>query len=173
MFAPKYIENKLKFFPDIYEAVTFGNERDYAAAFINIDLTAMGNWAERNGVAYASYQELSGLPQVAEIIRDRVEKVNADLATDPQLSGSQIKRFLVLHKQLEADDGELTRTQKVRRSTIAEKYGVLIDALYSASDHCEIETEVTFEDGRKGSVKADLAIVDAATSPTAMPQAAE
>ena len=173
MFAPKFIENKLKFFPDIYEAVTFGNEQDYVAAFINIDLTAMGNWAERHGVAYASYQELSSLPQVHEIIRDHVISVNASLAEDPQLAGSQIKRFLVLHKQLDADDGELTRTQKVRRRTVAEKYGVLIDALYSDRDHCEIETEVTFEDGRKGSVKADLIIVDVATSPTAMPQAAE
>ena len=173
MFAPKFIENKLKFFPDIYEAVTFGNEQDYVAAFINIDLTAMGNWAERHGVAYASYQELSGLPQVHEIIRGHIISVNASLAEDPQLAGSQINRFLVLHKQLDADDGELTRTQKVRRRTVAEKYGVLIDALYSDRDHCEIETEVTFEDGRKGSVKADLIIVDVATSPTAMPQAAE
>ncbi len=173
MFAPKYIENKLKFFPDIYEAVTFGNEKDYVAAFINIDLNAMGNWAERNGVAYASYQELSGLPQVSEIIRGHVKNVNASLAEDPQLSGSQIKRFLVLHKQLDADDGELTRTQKVRRRTIAEKYGVLIDALYSDRDHCEIETEVTFEDGRKGSVKADLMIVDVTAPATAIPQAAE
>jgi len=173
MFAPKFIENKLKFFPDIYEAVTFGNEQDYVAAFINIDLTAMGNWAERHGVAYASYQELSSLPQVHEIIRGHIISVNASLAEDPQLAGSQIKRFLVLHKQLDADDGELTRTQKVRRRTVEEKYGVLIDALYSDRDHCEIETEVTFEDGRKGSVKADLIIVDVATSPTAMPQAAE
>ena len=133
----------------------------------------MGNWAERNGVAYASYQELSGLPQVSEIIRGHVANVNASLAEDPQLSGSQIKRFLVLHKQLDADDGELTRTQKVRRSTIAEKYGVLIDALYSDRDHCEIETEVTFEDGRKGSVKADLMIVDVTAPATAIPQAAE
>lgn len=173
MFAPKFIENKLKFFPDIYEAVTFGNEQDYVAAFINIDLTAMGNWAERHGVAYASYQELSSLPQVHEIIRGHIISVNASLAEDPQLAGSQIKRFLVLHKQLDADDGELTRTQKVRRRTVEEKYGVLINALYSDRDHCEIETEVTFEDGRKGSVKADLIIVDVATSPTAMPQAAE
>ena len=173
MFAPKYIENKLKFFPDIYEAVTFGNEKDYVAAFINIDLNAMGNWAERNGVAYASYQELSGLPEVGQIIKAHVESVNASLAEDSQLAGSQIKRFLVLHKQLDADDGELTRTQKVRRRTIAEKYGVLIDALYSDKDHCEIETEVTFEDGRKGSVKADLMLVDVATSSTAIPQAAE
>ena len=173
MFAPKFIENKLKFFPDIYEAVTFGNEQDYVSAFINIDLTAMGNWAERHGVAYASYQELSSLPQVHEIIRGHIISVNASLAEDPQLAGSQIKRFLVLHKQLDADDGELTRTQKVRRRTVEEKYGVLINALYSDRDHCEIETEVTFEDGRKGSVKADLIIVDVATSPTAMPQAAE
>ena len=173
MFAPKYIENKLKFFPNIYEAVTFGNERDHVAAFINIDLNAMGNWAERQRIAYASYQELSSLTQVYEIIRSHVESVNASLAEDPQLAGSQIKRFLILHKQLDADDGELTRTQKVRRRTVAEKYGVLIDALYSDRDHCEIETEVTFEDGRKGSVKADLMIFDVTASSTSMSQAAE
>jgi long-chain acyl-CoA synthetase len=173
MFAPKYIENKLKFFPDVFEVVTFGNEKDYVAAFINIDLNAMGNWAERNGISYASYQELSGLPQVHEIIRGHIEKVNADLAEDPQLAGSRIKRFLILHKQLDADDGELTRTQKVRRSAVAEKYGVLIDALYSNATHCEIESEVTFEDGRKGSVKADLQIISVATADTALAQAAE
>jgi long-chain acyl-CoA synthetase len=173
MFAPKYIENKLKFFPDIYEAVTFGDAREYVSAFINIDLNAMGNWAERNGVSYASYQDLTNLPQVHKIISEHIQKVNADLANDPRLAGSQIKRFLVLHKQLDADDGELTRTQKVRRRTVAEKYGVLIDALYSEATHCEIETEVTFEDGRKGSVKADLQIIDVEPASATILQAAE
>ena len=162
MFAPKYIENKLKFFPDIFEAVSFGHERDYVTALINIDLEAMGDWAERNGVSYASYQELSGLPQIYDIIRDRVEQVNRDLAADSSLAGAQIRRFLVLHKQLDADDGELTRTRKVRRRHVADKYEILIDALYSDRDRCSIETEVTFEDGRKGVVRADLQVRDVA-----------
>ena len=158
MFAPKFIENKLKFFPDIYEAVTFGNEQDYVAAFINIDLTAMGNWAERHGVAYASYQELSGLPQVHEIIRGHVKSVNASLAEDPQLAGSQIKRFLVLHKQLDADDGELTRTKKVRRSVIAEKYEDIIARLYSGADHVDVDTVIHFQDGSKQRIVTTLPI---------------
>ena len=162
MFAPKYIENKLKFFPDIFEAVSFGHERDYVTAFINIDLEAMGDWAERHGISYASYQELAGLPQVYDIIQGRVEQVNRDLAMDSSLAGAQIRRFLVLHKQLDPDDGELTRTRKVRRRHVADKYGSLIEALYSDRDHCSIETEVTFEDGRKGVVRADLLVRDIA-----------
>ena len=171
MFAPKYIENKLKFFPEIYEAVTFGDQYNYVSAIINIDPEAMGDWAERNGVPYASYQELAAHPQVYEIIRERVEQVNRDLASDTNLAGSQIRRFLVLHKQLDADDGELTRTRKVRRRHIEEKYGVLIDAFYAGSSHCRIESEVTFEDGRKGVISADLAIRDV-TSGEAEAQAA-
>ena len=162
IFAPKYIENKLKFFPDIFEAVSFGHERDYVTAFINVDLEAMGDWAERNGISYASYQELAGLPRVYDIIQGRVEQVNRDLAMDSSLAGAQVRRFLVLHKQLDADDGELTRTRKVRRRHVADKYGSLIEALYSDRDHCSIETEVTFEDGRKGAVRADLQIRDVA-----------
>ncbi len=158
MFAPKYIENKLKFFPEIFEAVAFGNEQDYACAFINIDLEAMGNWAERNNIPYASYQELAAHPKVAEIIAGHVAQVNEDLAGDARLTASQIRRFLILHKQLDADDGELTRTRKIRRRHVNEKYGALIDALYSSENHCAIETEVTFEDGRKGTISADLAI---------------
>ena len=162
IFAPKYIENKLKFFPDIFEAVSFGHERDFVTAFINVDLEAMGDWAERNGISYASYQELAGLPRVYDIIQGRVEQVNRDLAMDSSLAGAQVRRFLVLHKQLDADDGELTRTRKVRRRHVADKYGSLIEALYSDRDHCSIETEVTFEDGRKGAVRADLQIRDVA-----------
>ncbi len=162
IFAPKYIENKLKFFPDIFEAVSFGHERDYVTAFINVDLGAMGDWAERNGISYASYQELAGLPRVYDIIQGRVEQVNRDLAMDSSLAGAQVRRFLVLHKQLDADDGELTRTRKVRRRHVADKYGSLVEALYSDRDHCSIETEVTFEDGRKGAVRADLQIRDVA-----------
>ncbi|PRY24283.1 long-chain acyl-CoA synthetase [Aliiruegeria haliotis] len=163
MFAPKYVENKLKFFPDILEAVVFGNGRDYCTAFINIDLTAVGNWAERNNIAYASYQELAGHPQVLETIRSHVEDVNQSVAEDDMLSACQIHRFLVLHKELDADDGEMTRTRKVRRRIIEEKYADLITALYDGSEMVSTETEVTYEDGRKGSISATLKVVDAAT----------
>jgi len=166
MFAPKYIENKLKFFSQIQEAVVFGDARDFATAFINIDLEAISNWAERNNIAYASYQELAGHPQVYAMILGNIEQVNRDLASDTHLSGSQISRFLILHKELDADDGELTRTRKVRRRIVLEKYAVLIDALYSGKDNCFIRTEVTFEDGRKGSIEGDLTIKDVPTFDT-------
>ncbi len=156
MFAPKYIENKLKFFPNISEAVTFGDDRDYVAAFINIDLNAVGNWAERQNISYASYQELAANPQVYDIIAEHIGQVNADLAKEERMAGSQIQRFLILHKALDADDGELTRTRKVRRGFIADHYKTLIEALFSDANHCEIETQVTFEDGRTDMVKADL-----------------
>jgi len=167
LFAPKYIENKLKFFPNIREAVAFGDGRDYVAVFINIDLTAVGNWAERNNVAYGSYQELAAHPRLEPIIREHVEQVNRDLAADPQLGGSQIRRFLILHKELDPDDGELTRTRKVRRRFIADRYNALIDALYSDRDTCHVATEVTFEDGRKGTIEADLRILEAEAYPVA------
>ncbi|MEE8304608.1 MAG: AMP-binding protein [Candidatus Tectomicrobia bacterium] len=160
IFAPKFLENKLKFFPYIKEAVTFGDRRDYTTVFLNIDLEAVANWAERHNILYASYQELAAHHEVYELLQGCVEQVNQDLGTDSQLLSSQIKRFLILHKELEADDGELTRTRKVRRGFIAEKYGTLIDALYADKTHCEIDTEVTFEDGRKGSISADLKICD-------------
>ncbi len=163
LFAPKYIENKLKFFPDIKEVVAYGNERDFCTALINIDLTAVGNWAERNNIAYGSYQELAANPDVSKTITAHVEQVNRDLSEDPNLSGAQIRRFLILHKELDADDGELTRTQKVRRSFIAERYKPLVDALYDGSKTARIETEVTFEDGRKGVIKANLQVIDAQT----------
>ena len=173
LFAPKYIENKLKFFPNIKEVVAFGNERDYCAAFINIDLEAVGNWAERNGIAYASYQELASLPQVYDVIHEHVEQTNAQLAKEERVAGSQIKRFLLLHKMLDADDGELTRTSKVRRRFIEEKYGVLIDALYSDKSECSIETEVTYEDGRKGVLAATVQIVDVKTFDAKSPSQAQ
>lgn len=163
MFAPKYVENKLKFFPFIKEAVAFGDKREKVCAFVNIDFEAVGNWAERRNLPYAGYTDLAGKPEVLELIRDCVEKVNADLAADQLLAGSQISRFLVLHKELDADDGELTRTRKVRRGTIAEKYQVLVDALYGGKTEQFIETAVKFEDGRSGSVAATLKIVDAKT----------
>ncbi len=162
LLAPKYIENKLKFFAYIKEAVCFGDGRDYVTAMLNIDLDAVGNWAERRGISYSSYQELAQHPAVYDLLGECVAQVNEDLARDPQLANARIRRFLVLHKELDADDGELTRTQKVRRRFIAERYGPLIEALYSGADHCEISTEVTFEDGRKGTISADIVIRDVA-----------
>ena len=161
LFAPKYVENKLKFYPDILESVVFGAERDKCCAFINIDLTSVGNWAERNNVAYASYQELSQHPEVLNIIGRHVSEVNTSIAEDEMLAGCQIHRFLVLHKELDADDGEITRTRKVRRGVIAEKFKDLVDALYDGSSSIYTETEVTYEDGRKGKITATLEIRDA------------
>ncbi len=165
MFAPKYVENKLKFFPHIKEAVAFGDQRDKVCVFINIDFSAVGNWAEKRNLPYAGYTDLAGKPEVYELIRSCVEKVNVDLAADERLAGSQIHRYLVLHKELDADDGELTRTNKVRRGYIQEKYAVLIDALYGGLAHQYVETAVKFEDGRSGMVAADLRIVDTKTFP--------
>ena len=159
--APKFIENKLKFFPHIKEAVAFGDGRDYATAFLAIDLEAVGSWAERQALSYASYAELAAKPEVYELVAGEVAQVNRDLAAEERFAGSQVKRFLLLHKELDADDGELTRTGKVRRRIVAERYGALIEALYSDVDHCEIETQVTFEDGRSDTVRADLAIREA------------
>ncbi len=160
LFAPKYIENKLKFFPNIREVVALGNHRDFVAVMINIDLTAVGSWAERNNVPYASYQELAGHPRVYDMIGKNVAEANRSLAAESQMAGAQIKRFLILHKELDADDGELTRTQKVRRGFIAERYAPLIEALYDGSHEADIATEVTFEDGRKGTIKARVKIRD-------------
>ena len=164
LFAPKHLENKLKFFPHIKEAVAFGDGREYVACFVNIDLEAVGSWAERRNLPYASYQELAAHEQVYELVRRSVEQVNRELAGEAHLASSQIRRFLILHKELDADDGELTRTRKVRRNIVAEKYRPLIDALYSVTDHCLIETQVTFEDGRQGVIRADLRIFDVAMS---------
>jgi len=165
MFAPKYVENKLKFYPNILEAVVFGHQRDVCTAFINIDLTAVGNWAERNNIGYASYQELAGHPKVLEMIQEHVEEVNRSLADDPMLSHCQVHRFLVLHKELDADDGEMTRTRKVRRGVIAEKFEDLLGGLYDGSNEIFTTTEVTYEDGRKGAISATLAIRDAKVVP--------
>ena len=158
LFAPKYVENKLKFYPNILEAVVFGDGRDECTAFINIDLQAVGNWAERNNIAYTSYQELAGLPEVYAMIQSHVEEVNASLAKDEMLSGCQVRRFLILHKELDADDGELTRTRKVRRNVIEDKFSDLLTALYDGSKDIHTTTEVTYEDGSKGSISATLEI---------------
>ena len=173
LFAPKYVENKLKFYPNILEAVVFGNGRDECTAFINIDLTAVSNWAERNNIAYASYQELAGHPQVLATIQNHVEEVNRSVAEDEMLSGCQVHRFVVLHKELDADDGELTRTRKVRRKKIEEKFHDIITALYDGSEQISTVTEVTYEDGRKGAIKATLEIRHAMVQPVATRMAAE
>jgi long-chain acyl-CoA synthetase len=171
MFAPKYVENKLKFFPYIKEAVAFGDKREKVCAFVNIDFDAVGNWAEKRNLSYAGYTDLTSKPEVFNLIRECVEQVNADLAADDKLAGSQISRFLILHKELDADDGELTRTRKVRRGHIADKYQVLVDALYGGKGEQFIETAVKFEDGRSGVVSATLKIIDVPTFP-AMKRAA-
>jgi long-chain acyl-CoA synthetase len=165
LFAPKYLENKMKFYPEVREAVAFGQGRDYVTMLVNIDPVSVGSWAERNNVAYGSYQELAAHPQVYDMVLKRLDAVNRSLAEEPQMAASQIHRFLILHKELDADDGEMTRTQKVRRSTVAERYATLIEALYDGSTHCHIATEVTFEDGRRGVVEGDLRIVDVPTYP--------
>ena len=163
MFAPKYVENKLKFFPYIKEVVAYGDGREKVCVMINIDMDAVGNWAERRNLAYAGYTDLAQKPEVYALIKDCIEKVNADLAADELLAGSQISRFLVLHKELDADDGELTRTNKVRRGFIADKYMPLVDGLYAGKSEQFIETVVKFEDGRTGSVSATLTIEDTKT----------
>ncbi len=163
MFAPKYVENKLKFFPHIKEVVAYGDGREKVCVMVNIDVDAVGNWAERRNLPYAGYTDLAQKPEVYQLIKECVEKVNADLSVDALLAGSQVSRFLVLHKELDADDGELTRTNKVRRGFIAERYDVLIDALYGGKTSQFIETQVKFEDGRTGSVSATLRIEDAKT----------
>ena len=165
MFAPKYVENKLKFFPYIKEVVAYGDQRERVCVLINIDFDAVGNWAERRNLPYSGYSDLAQKPEVYQLIGECVEKVNADLAADERLAGSQVSRFLVLHKELDADDGELTRTNKVRRGFIADKYQVLVDALYGGRSEQYVETQVKFEDGRTGSVNATLKIADTRTFP--------
>jgi long-chain acyl-CoA synthetase len=168
MFAPNYIENKLKFFPHIKEAVAFGTGRDQVCAFVNIDLGSVGNWAERRNLPYSGYTDLAQKPEIYGLIRECVEKVNAELAHEGALAASQIHRFLILHKELDPDDDELTRTRKVRRGFVAEKYAVLVDALYAGCEVQHVETLVRFEDGRTGMVAADLRIENAKTFPAAL-----
>jgi long-chain acyl-CoA synthetase len=163
LFAPKFVENKLKFFSFIKEVVAFGDDRPFVTALINIDLDAVGDWAERRNLPYASYQELAADDSVYDLVQGCIERVNRDFAAEPAVAGSQICRFLILHKELDADDGELTRTRKVRRRIIAERYQPLVDALYSGRSTGRIETEITFEDGRKGRIQAVLAIRDVGT----------
>jgi long-chain acyl-CoA synthetase len=158
MFAPKYLENKLKFSPYIKEAVTLGPGRPYVTALINIDLGAVGNWAERRGIAYTSYTDLSQKPEVYDLIQQEVARVNASLLEDDILKGAQLRKFLILHKELDPDDEEITRTRKVRRGYVAQKYAALIDALYADRERVAVEAKVTYEDGRTGTIRADVAI---------------
>jgi long-chain acyl-CoA synthetase len=171
LFAPKYIENKLKFYPNIKEAVAFGDKRDFVTVMLNIDLVAVGSWAERNNVVYGNYQELAGHPLVRDMLAAHVHEVNRSLAGDRALAGAQIRRFLILPKELDADDGELTRTMKVRRGPIGERYAPFVRALYDGSTEAAIATEVTFEDGRKGNINAQVAIRDVG-APIVMEKAA-
>jgi long-chain acyl-CoA synthetase len=167
LFAPKYLENKLKFFPYIREAVCFGHGRDKVCAFINIDPEAVGNWAEKRNMPYSGYTDLASRDEVYDLARECVERVNADLATEPEIANSQIRRFLILHKELDADDGELTRTRKVRRGFIGDKYGSLVGALYEGKASVHVEAQIRYEDGRTGTYSADLKIRDAKTFPPA------
>jgi long-chain acyl-CoA synthetase len=163
LFAPKYLENKLKFSPYIKEAVCVGAGQPFVGALLNIDLTSVGSWAERRSLAYTSYTDLAQKPEVYELIGQEVARVNRSLAEAPELAGARIRRFLLLHKELDPDDQEITRTRKVRRGVIAEKYAPLIEALYSGTDFVKVEALVTYEDGRTGTVRAEVRVADAPT----------
>ena len=163
IFAPKYLENKLKFSAYIKEAVCVGDGRPFVAALLNIDLVSVGNWAERRGLAYTSYTDLAQKLEVYELIRQEVVRVNRSLLEDEALRGAQIRRFLLLHKELDPDDQEITRTRKVRRGFIGQKYAPLIEALYGAGDSVQVEAQVTYEDGRTATVRASVRLGDAET----------
>jgi long-chain acyl-CoA synthetase len=154
-FAPQFIENKLKFSPFIREAVAFGHERPFVAAMVAIDLGTVGNWAERHGVPYTSYMDLSQKAEVRELIREEIRKGNETLP-----DGTRIRRFLLLMKDLEADDNEVTRTRKVRRRFVAEKYAAVIEAFYSGRDEVELATTITYEDGRQAAIRSRVRIED-------------
>jgi long-chain acyl-CoA synthetase len=160
VFAPKFLENKLKFSPYVREAVCIGQGRPCVTALVNIDLAAVGNWAERRNIAYTSYTDLAQKAEVYELIQAEVKRVNRSLAEDEILRGAQVRRFLILHKELDPDDEEITRTRKVRRGYIAQKYAPLIEALYSGQDRVQVEAKVTYEDGRTGTMRADVRIRD-------------
>jgi len=156
-FAPQFVENKLKFSPYVSEAVSFGHEQPFVCAMIAIDYNTVGNWAEKLGLAYSNYLDLSQKTEVRELIREEIVRINQSL---PEVS--RIKRFLLLAKDLDADDAEVTRTRKLRRGYIAERYAPVIDAFYGGAGNVDVETEVTFEDGRKSTMSANLTIQEAA-----------
>ena len=157
-FTPKFLENKLKFFPYIREAIAFGDGQEFVACLIDIDAGAVGGWAERAGLTFASYQELAAKPEVMDLLAGCVSAVNRDLAADPALAGQAIRRFLLLPKELDADDGELTRMRKIRRAVIAARYASLVAALYGTAGSAHLHTEIIFDDGRTNVLDADLAI---------------
>jgi len=154
-FAPQFIENKLKFSPYIREAVAFGHDRPFVTAMIAIDPNTVGSWAERRSVAYTSYMDLSQKPEVRALIREEIQRGNETL---PEVQ--RIRRFLLLTKDLDADDAEITRTRKVRRRYVAEKYAPVIDAFYAGRDSVELTTAITYEDGRQGTVRSTVQIED-------------
>jgi long-chain acyl-CoA synthetase len=154
-YAPQFVENKLKFSPYIGEAVAFGDARPFVAAIVAIDPTTVGNWAERQNLAYTSFQDLCARPEVAGLIREEIRKTNAMLP-----EAVQIRRFLVLNKEFDADDDEITRTRKIRRGFVAEKYAVVVEALYGGRREVELSAEITYEDGRKAMLRSNLAIAD-------------
>jgi len=157
-FAPQFIETKLKFSPYIREAVAFGHERPFVSAMIAIDLSTVGNWAERRGVPYTSYMDLSQKPEVRELIRNEIHKCNETLP-----EATKIRRFLLLTKDLDADDAEVTRTRKVRRRYIVEKYAMIIEGFYTGRDEVEMATTITYEDGRQASLQSRVRIEDVET----------
>ncbi|NOY77050.1 MAG: long-chain fatty acid--CoA ligase [Calditrichaeota bacterium] len=150
-FSPQYIENKLKFSPYIKEAVAFGKGRDYVTVFINIDMANVGKWAEMHRIPYTTYVDLSQKPEVYDLIRSDVERVNSELPEK-----AHIRKFVILHKELDADDAELTRTKKVRRGFIAERYKELVEALYRDQQTCEVEAQVKYRDGREARIRTNL-----------------
>jgi long-chain acyl-CoA synthetase len=159
-FAPQFIENKLKYSPFIREAVAFGHERPFVATMVAIDLNTVGNWAERHGLAYTSYTDLSQKPEIRELIRDEIRKCNQTLP-----ESTKIRRFILLTKDLEADDAEMTRTRKVRRKFVAEKYAPVIDAFYAGGDQVDLTTTITYEDGRQATIQSRVSIEDAEGTP--------
>jgi long-chain acyl-CoA synthetase len=160
VFAPQYLENKLKFSPFIREVVVIGRDRPYVTALLNIDLESVGNWAERQGIGYTSYMDLSQKPQVYALISGEVERVNQGLASDQQTKGLCVQKFLILHKELDPDDAEITRTRKVRRGFIAAKYADIFEALYAHADSVRVTTTITYEDGRQATLESSLRIQD-------------
>jgi long-chain acyl-CoA synthetase len=166
-FAPQFIENKLKFSPFIGEAVAFGHDRPFVAAMIAINGETIGTWAERQGIAYGSYQDLSANPRVRALIRDEIRKCNAGLP-----EAARIRRFMLLNKELDADDNEVTRTRKIRRRFVGEKYKAVIDALYGGRSDVELVADITFEDGRKSTIRSNVAIENADEAPLAAMEAA-
>jgi long-chain acyl-CoA synthetase len=154
-FAPQFIENKLKFSPYVREAVAFGGDRPFVAAMVAIDMATVGNWAERRGLPYTSYADLAQKPEVRGLLREEIRKCNETLP-----EASRVRRFLLLAKDLDADDAEMTRTRKVRRRYVAEKYAEVIEAFYVGRQEVELTTSVTYEDGRTASLQSRVRIED-------------